>query len=1008
MLLTLLFAIGLAGPDLRRELTRESLTGTHSRYRQYIDGSPVIGGEVNVTVRRDGAREELRALAMPPFGPRIRSVRGVWVNVNGSARLATRTIEHDGVGTTVRYLDRESGALLREEQNYFRGKPARVFDPNPVAALNAPELRDMEDASAAVPAAAYREVEIEANETGPLGGPWVQISDFQGPSIPPVDGAAAFQFDRSEDGFEDVNAYFHIDRSQRHLRSLGYVGPRAVAAYPIETDTHAAGGGDNSFFIMSASPAGEGRLYFGEGGTDDAEDSDLVIHEYAHAIHEWISPATFLGHFDSETRAISEGFGDYWAFSASYGASLASGRDPYCLADWDARCWANPPGDRCAYPEGADCLRRMDSSKTVADFVHGNVSGTEHLNAEIWSSALTAFFVTMVQRYGVDEGRRIADITVLESLFGAPPSPAFASIANRMIAADRFISGGRNSDAICGAMRRKGILTQCGEVPRGELTVIPGRGRGVTVPDNESDGVTLGAFVTDPRSIERLMVSVDIRHRGRGELRVQLIAPDGTVARLYEPSAERAPDLITTFGRDSAAVDSLDVFRGRPALGEWRLRIIDVAFADVATVMSWSLVIQFAGDTAFSERPPGPGRRQVVPVVGRTPGANTTFFTTDVRLLNVQPHDVETSLIFTPSVTDGRTEFAAVKIRVPAGGAFATDDVVRNLFASAGTGQLEIIGEVIVSTRTSTPSDGGTSGFSAPAIEGGAIDGQTIHIAHLRNDDSFRSNIGFAEVAGHLTRVVVRVDGTMSSYDIFPFSHLQVPVMVRGETLHVEVTVEGEGQIIAYGAVVDNRSGDSTFVPGMSTSLQEHWLAPAISSRGALGTTWRTDLAVTGPATVTYRTGGESVTRALPVTARFEDAVATLFDRPGTIGTLSGEGFVSARVWTDGTYGQAVWFSGPVNGTQFILHAEHSAEWRTNIGLMSDIESSVRVSLFSADGALLDAHDRLVPPFTVVQFPLEDPVINGYVRVEVLSGRVTAYGSVIDNRTGDATFVPAR
>ena len=1008
MLFALLLAVGLAEPDLRLELTRESLAGTHHRYRQYIDGTPVVGGEVNVTVRPDGGREEVRTMAMPPAGPRVRSARGVWINVNGVARPATRAVEDDGVGIIVRYLDPETGAVLHTEQNYFRSRASRVFDPNPVAKLNAPELRDMEDADAAVPPAAYSDVEIEANASGPLGGPWAQIADFQSPSIPPVDGAASLQLDRSEDGFEDVNAYFHIDRSQRHLQSLGYAGARAVAAYPIETDTHAAGGGDNSFFIMTPAVAGHGRLYFGDGGTDDAEDSDLVVHEYAHAIHEWISPSTFLGAYDSETRAISEGFGDYWAFSASYAPSLASGRDPYCLADWDARCWTNPPGDRCAYPEGADCLRRMDSSKTVADLLRGNLSGTEHLNGEIWSSALTDFFVAMVQRYGLVEGRRVADITVLESMFGAPPWPDFASIARRMVAADRFVSGGRNSDAICGAMRRRGIFTECAGVPRGELTVVPGLGSGVTVPDNDPEGVSLSAFVSDPRPIEKLMVSVDIRHRGRGELRVQLIAPDGTVARLYEPSAERVADLVTTFGRDSAPIESLDVFRGRPAAGEWRLRIIDVAFADVATVMSWSLVIQFAGDSPVDARPSATGRRQVVPVVGRTPGANGTFFTTDLRLLNAQTREVQATLIFTPSVTDGRGEFAAVRVALSAGRTFATDDVVRNFFATAGTGQLEILGDVIVSTRTSTPSNDGTSGFSAPAMEGGAVDGETIHIAHLRNDESSRSNIGFAEVSGHLTRVTVRAGGAASVYDVFPFSHLQVPLAARGEVVHAEVAVEGEGEIIAYGAVVDNRSGDATFVAATEGPLQAHWLAPAISDRGALGTDWRTDLAVTRPATITYTTGGESVTRSVAVTARFEDAVATLFDRPGTTGIMRGEGFVSARIWTPGTYGQSIEFAAPVNETRHILHVDQSPEWRTNIGLLSDIDSVVRVSLFNADGALVKADERPVPAFAVVQFPLETRVVNGYVRVEVLSGRVTAYGSLVDNRTGDPSFIPAR
>ena len=54
----MLFLPLLLALDLRLELVRESLTGTHYRYRQYIAGEPVVGGEVEVTVRPDGSREE--------------------------------------------------------------------------------------------------------------------------------------------------------------------------------------------------------------------------------------------------------------------------------------------------------------------------------------------------------------------------------------------------------------------------------------------------------------------------------------------------------------------------------------------------------------------------------------------------------------------------------------------------------------------------------------------------------------------------------------------------------------------------------------------------------------------------------------------------------------------------------------------------------------------------------------------------------------------------------------
>src|SRR5687768_751684 len=292
MLFSLLLAMAALAPDLRLEVVRESLTGTHYRYRQHIGGRAVVGGEVNVTIRSDGRREEARAVAAVPL--HASAMRdGVWVNVDGQAFLTRREVVHDGHLAMLRYTDLDTGATVREEALYYNARPARIFEANPVVQLNDPDLRDMEDAAAAIPEAAYGIVELpRVNETGPLGGPAIQIKDFQGPNVPPVDSAGPLLFNRQDDGFEDVNAYFHIDQSQWHLQSLGYTGVRQLVPYPVETDTHAAGGTDNSFFVILLTSAGRGRLHFGEGGTDDAEDPDLVVHEYAHAIHEWISPGT--------------------------------------------------------------------------------------------------------------------------------------------------------------------------------------------------------------------------------------------------------------------------------------------------------------------------------------------------------------------------------------------------------------------------------------------------------------------------------------------------------------------------------------------------------------------------------------------------------------------------------------------------------------------------------------------------------------------------------------------
>jgi len=67
-------------------------------------------------------------------------------------------------------------------------------------------------------------------------------------------------------------------------------------------------GDDNSYYS-------NGRLVFGEGGVDDAEDADVVLHELGHGLHDWLTNGSL-----SQVQGLSEGCGDYWA--QSYSRSL--------------------------------------------------------------------------------------------------------------------------------------------------------------------------------------------------------------------------------------------------------------------------------------------------------------------------------------------------------------------------------------------------------------------------------------------------------------------------------------------------------------------------------------------------------------------------------------------------------------------------------------------------------------------------------------------------------------
>jgi hypothetical protein len=301
-----------------------------------------------------------------------------------------------------------------------------------------------------------------------------------------------------------------------------------------------------------------------------------------------------------------------------------------------------------------------------------------------------------------------------------------------------------------------------------------------------------------------------------------------------------------------------------------------------------------------------------------------------------------------------------------------------------------------------------------------------LWVVHLRNDERFRSNVGFAEVSGKRARVVIELRSSTGeervlSQEVLPFSHLQIPVEMRGEQLHARITVEGEGRVLAYGATIDNRSGDPIFIPGTAGASTAPEVIPAISSGGVAGTYWRTEYVVT-PLTgdslqaQTFTTStGERIERGVAGEQRFDDVLEELFEVSNTRGTITTAAMltpaiVSARIWTDGpmgTYGQFVPFGQISLATSHhILHVESSPGFRTNIGMIAFSSSSVRVTIYNAEGEPLSATEHHLRPYELQQFQVPVPVMNGYAVIEGAAGY--AYGSVVDNRTGDPIFVPAR
>ena len=306
-----------------------------------------------------------------------------------------------------------------------------VFLSNPVQNLGDESLTDQKDSDAAVPAAAYHTVTLtNLDGSGFLRGDYANVYSSTGDlAFSPTN---TFAYTRHDDRFEQVMTYYWITEAQKYIHTLGF----GVTRRPIDNQPQAARinqlGYDNSF--ETDHPKLEIR--YGKGGVDDAEDGEVILHEYGHAIHD----SQNFSFASEEAGAISEGFGDYWAVTVSDVVDSSLGipqLEPLgCVADWDSTSYTS------SVPH---CLRRVDTNAHYPEGLNGEV----HHDGLIWSRALWDIRGAL--------GHVKADTVILQGSFDFPGT-TMADLATRTVAAAQQIYGTSTANAVHQAFVNRGIL----------------------------------------------------------------------------------------------------------------------------------------------------------------------------------------------------------------------------------------------------------------------------------------------------------------------------------------------------------------------------------------------------------------------------------------------------------------------------------------------------------------------------------------------------------------------
>jgi subtilisin family serine protease len=109
----------------------------------------------------------------------------------------------------------------------------------------------------------------------------------------------------------------------------------------------------------------------------------------------------------------------------------------------------------------------------------------------------------------------------------------------------------------------------------------------LTIPDAPGEPVLARLEITQPGRIADLRVQVDISHSYIGDLRVDLLAPDGTGVPLHANTDDSADNLRRTF--TVANKPALRALLGKPIRGTWQLRVVDDFRLDEGRLNRWRI-----------------------------------------------------------------------------------------------------------------------------------------------------------------------------------------------------------------------------------------------------------------------------------------------------------------------------------------------------------------------------------------------------------------------------------
>lgn len=251
----------------------------------------------------------------------------------------------------------------------------------------------------------------------------------------------------------------------------------------------------------------------------------------------------------------------------------------------------------------------------------------------------------------------------------------------------------------------------------------------------------------------------------------------------------------------------------------------------VLLLLTTPLLAQTTNDLVI---PRAAAPRVLVPVAGSTPGANGTYFRSDISIINLRDVAQQVYLYWLPHGQPG-SNTPLGSITIPAQQGISSEDFVSEIVGTTGLGGLEIIGvttagsfdpdaRLHVTSRVWTPRPDGGPGTMSQTLPTIVADSTGTSIVKavfgLRRTAQHRLNVGVMNPSATTQRfrITVAISGTTGTST--QVLELDVPGRaIRQELVPgtssgiVQVLIEdiggGAGDWQGWASSVDNQSGDA-------------------------------------------------------------------------------------------------------------------------------------------------------------------------------------------------------